>query len=101
VSVESPLEGENQDELDAAADRDRGARYERTCGYGVAERHRHPECPKNPARVNSPFGEVAAGLSADYHRSSMVREAKTPRDRPAGAPVAPFSPIPFVASKRR
>jgi hypothetical protein len=48
----SPLDGENQDELDAAADRYRGARYERTNGYGVAERHRRLRVPEDWTRVN-------------------------------------------------
>ena len=64
----SPLEGENRDELDAAADRHRGARYERTSGYGVAERHRPSECPKRTHAVNSTLVQLATGLPGDYHR---------------------------------
>ena len=57
--------------------------------------------PEHARAVNSTIVQLAAVLPDDYHRSSMVREATTRRDRPAGAAVAPITPIAFIASKRR
>jgi len=63
----SPLDGENQDELDADAARYRGARYEWACRYDVAERHRHSDCPRS-FRVSTSKGPLASWTSSLYHR---------------------------------
>jgi hypothetical protein len=74
----SPLDGENRDELDAAADRYRGARYERTGEYDVAERHRHPECRTHRAAVNV---ELAFRPESLDLVSTVVAPCHRPRDR--------------------
>ena len=82
----SPLDGENPDELDAGAGRDRGARYEKAYGYGVAEHHRRRRVPVREGACQHPNGPVdAADRPGDpgplrfavsrptlYDRSSMV-----------------------------
>ena len=64
VSEKSPLEGENRDELDADADRYRGARYEWSLGY-LAEPHRVPECRSGGAV------STTEGLACDLDLQSL------------------------------
>src|SRR6185295_2615652 len=74
----SPLDGENPDELDAAADRHRGARYERTYGYGVAEHHRRRRVPVARPSCQHPTDQASRrGSSADLDPPICRRPAES------------------------